>query len=536
MKARNKSHNGSILIKNGFIVDGSGKKGFWGDILIQGERIRSVKRRGELGQTSSYVLDLKRKKVVSPGFIDMHGHSDLAAFYNPLMESKLAQGITAEVIGNCGLTPAPCSSYNAAHLEDVYHCRKFLKGWRTFHSYLRDMKKRKASLKLIPLVGQGTLHSYYCGYKERKMTGKLREKIRKKAQESLNEGAWGLSLGLIYPPGCFTDKLEMKALFRAVKQENAFVAVHMRDEGDNLISSVEELINLSKKCSARLHIAHLKVHGKKNWSKRSQVLRMIREARKEGLNITADRYPYRASWTDLDAILPELVYKKGHLEEIRMLANKESREKVKKIFFENPAHRSRDYFESILISQIRGAKNKIYEGKNLKQVASMMRREPFDAMCELLVGARLMVTAVFFGMSEKNMENIICEPYTVIGTDSSARSFSKLVGKPHPRAFGTFPRFFELFVKSGKMSLEKGVRKCTGLTSDIIGLKDTGYIKEGYFADITVFDLGRIKDRSSYSHPAVKPDGIEYVLVNGGFHLFQGEITGERKGHVVCKE
>ena len=530
-----KSWTGSLLLKNGFIVNGSGKKGFWGDILVKDGRIISINRGSSVSATGAFVLDLCRKKVISPGFIDMHSHSDMSAFHVPDMESKIAQGITAEVIGNCGLSPAPCSRKTVEHLEDVYYSKGRLEKWKRFRTYLKDLKDIRPGLNLLPLAGQGTIHSFYAGYRRVPFSVEFLKKIRKKAEESLRDGSWGISLGLIYPPGCFISSREMTAFFQVCKKYGGLVTAHIRDEGDCVEESVSELVDKACSVGAKLHISHLKVFGRNNWSKAAKICRLIRKARKNGVCLTADCYPYTASWTDLDTVLPDRVYEGGHGREIALLDNKDARKKVREEFFRDSAHREKSFFSSIMVSQARGRQNKVYEGKNLEEIGHMMKADPFDAMCDLLISARLMVTAVFFGMSEKNMEKFICDPYPVIGSDSSARSFHAGAGRPHPRAFGTFPRFFHKFVKSGKLSLEQGVRKCTGLTADILGWKTGGYLKEGNSADITIFDRYRIQDTATYLNPVCRPKGIEYVVINGRFSLFEGKTTKGRNGDVIVK-
>ena len=536
MKNGHKKHlNNDIIIKNGLIVDGTGKKPFLGNIYIKGKKIVSINKGDCLSVPYAKVIDLKKKKVIAPGFIDMHAHSDVSSFKTPSMESKVFQGITSEVIGNCGLTPAPASEKNRNHLEDIYHIKDFLKNWKDFGSYLNNMNNTETCLNIIPLVGHGTIHSFYLGYKEKDVSENIIERMRGKAMRSFLSGAWGVSFGLIYPPGCFTKKEEMTALFKEASKQDVIVAVHMRDEGDHVEQALDECLNIACNTKARLHISHLKVFGKNNWKKITSLLKKIREVRKKGIAVTADRYPYIASWTDLDTILPDFVYSKGHVNEIKLLKKKEEREKIKKIFYKNKLYKNREYFKSILISQIRGSENKKYEGKTLYEISLIEKKDPIDVVFDLLVASKLMVSAVFFGMDERNMEKIIGEPYTVIGTDSSAKIFARSSGRPHPRSFGTFPRFFQHFVRNGKMSLEKGVRKCTGLTADIIGLKNRGYISSGYNADLVIFDIDSIEDTSTYMDPVSKPLGIEYVIVNGICVYVHGELTGKRSGNVIFK-
>ncbi|MBN1521173.1 MAG: amidohydrolase family protein [Candidatus Aureabacteria bacterium] len=534
MNILKKTFLGASLIRSGFIVDGSGKKGFYGDVLFDRHKILAVAKEKQIPQTGKDVIDCRRKKIVCPGFIDMHSHSDTVPFKIPHLDSKICQGITCEVIGNCGLTPFPCGKWNHLHLADVYHM-KGSNRWTTFRSYGKDLEKTRPGLHLVPLVGQGTLHSFYRGYERKPAAASYLQKFRRKCRECFNQGAWGISLGLIYPPGCFIESRELMEVFRGAKESGCVVTAHMRDEGDRVEEALIELLEKARQTRARLHISHMKVSGKRNWKKVTSILGEIRAARRDGLQITADRYPYTASWTDLDTVLPDFIYEKGHKKEIEWLKVKEKREKVREVFFENPAHRDNDFFRSVLISQARGEKAKVFEGKTLEDLSRMTQKDPFDALCDLLVETRLMVTAVFFGMCERNMEKIILEPYTVIGTDSSAKSFDKSAGKPHPRAYGTFPKFIEHFIKSGKINLEKGIRKCTGLSSDILGLKNTGYLKPGYQADIVVFDMDRIRDMSTYTNPVVRPLGIDYVFVGGILAQSHGQTAKERNGHVILR-
>ncbi len=530
-----------ILIRNGFIYDGFGSEPYLGDIGITGDRISFVDRPAniekERGVRGRELIDAKGL-VVAPGFIDVHAHSEFTLLADPRAEGKICQGITTEINGNCGLSSAPL--YGEALIQRENDLREFdIKDrWTTFIEYFTLLEKRHIALNYATLTGHGNLRACVTGYQDKRLSENESEKMRLFLNETTREGSIGLSTGLIYPPGVYSETEELIDLCKILNNREdgrAYIYTsHMRSEGDNLLESIQEIIRIANESGIGVHISHIKTSGDKNWHKIDAALTIIDEARNRGVRITCDRYPYTAASTDLDTVLPPWTYEGGSAQEIDRLRNPEVRNKIKREILS--CHPEQKYWENIYITSVSPEKNKWMEGKSIASVSRHANCEAVDMLFRILIEEKLRVGAIFSSMSEENLRRFLKLPYLMIGTDSSARSGSGPTcrGKPHPRGFGSFPRFLGRYVRdSGLMSMGEAIRRITILPAQTFGIRERGVLRKGAFADITVFDYEKIMDRATFEEPFLKPDGIHHVFVNGVPVVREGEMTENRPGRVL---
>jgi N-acyl-D-amino-acid deacylase len=538
------------LIKGGLIFDGTGSEPFEADIGISGDRIAfinkkakvksqspSVTRRGEKSEVSANrVIDAKGL-AVSPGFIDTHAHSEFTLLADHRAEGKISQGITTEIDGNCGLSAAPLYGEALKQREEDLMELGIVERWTTFKGYF-DILGKGIALNFVTLVGHGNLRACVAGYEDKALNNNEIKKMQALLKEALKEGAIGLSTGLIYPPGVYSTTEELMNLFRPssfiLRPSRLIYTSHMRSEGDKLLESIEEIIRIGRKAGVNIHISHMKTSGKKNWHKIDNAISLIEEARREGIRITCDRYPYTAASTDLDTILPPWVYEGGMKEELKRLKSSEFQEKIKKeILYEYPEI---EYWGNVNIASVSSEKNRWMEGKSIAYIARHEDSETVDIFLKILIEEKLRVSAIFASMNEDNLKRFLSLPYVMIGTDSSARSTSgpTYKGKPHPRGFGSFPRFLGRYVRdNGLISMNEAIHKITMLPAKTFGISKRGVLKKGAFADLVVFDYRKIIDRATFDKPFLKPEGIYYVFVNGLSAVWEGELTGINAGRIL---
>ncbi|MGE5894625.1 MAG: N-acyl-D-amino-acid deacylase family protein [bacterium] len=521
-----------LIIKNALIYDGSGGAPYRASIGVSGDRIAALspELHGGLAIIDGDGL------CASPGFVDTHSHSEFTMLQAPSCESKILQGVTTEINGNCGLSAAPLLGDAHARREDDQRELGISERWSTMDEYFTLLRERKHMINYATLVGHGNIRGSVMGYRNKhaeafEMTG-----MAELLSQVLESGVFGLSTGLIYPPGIFTSAEELIELLRLVKHNGSLVyATHMRSEGDRLVESVSEAIRIGRDGGFKIHISHLKTAGKDNWRKIDEVLGIIDEARSEGQRITFDRYPYTAAATDLDTVLPSWAYEGGNDQELLRLADNTARKKL--IDHMRSRYKERNDYKSIFVSSVVTEKNKWTEGKSILEIAEARRVMPEDAVIDLLIGERIRVSAIFESMSEDNLRRFLKHPLCMVGSDSAVRNFSGITatGKPHPRAFGTFPRYLGRYIIGEKlMPLAEGIRRMTSLPAETFGIYQRGRIQEGNFADIVLFDPQRVSDRATYADPFQKPEGIRTVIVNGAVAVDNGEIQdGVRPGRIL---
>jgi len=523
-----------ILIRNGLVVDGTGNPWFRADVGIDGGRIAKVGRLGSAGAET--VLDAGGL-LVAPGFIDMHSHSDLALTVNPRAESKIRQGVTTEVIGNCGFSAAPAGRDYAEYL------RKYvgpLLGvvdidleWETFGEYLNRLEGRTA-VNVAPLVGHGAVRINTMGFEDRPPTADEMAEMKAFVARAMDEGAQGLSSGLIYPPGCYADTQELIELCRVVAGHGGIYASHIRGEGATLLKALGEAIEIGERAGLPVEVSHHKATGRENWGRVERTLEMMAEARSRGVDITCDQYPYVAGSTGLGSLLPAWAHEGGRERLLERIRDPKTREDIKRAMRGGSFGVDSPGWDSILISTC--PRNRDLEGKNLAEIAGARRADPYETVFDILLEGEGAASMIVFSMCEEDVRRVMRSPLTMVGTDGTAAApYGPLgLGKPHPRWYGTFPRILGRYVREeGVLSLEEAVRKMTSLPAQKLGLHDRGLIREGMHADITVFDPTEVSDRATFAQPHQYPQGIEYVFVNGRVVVERGEHTGALPGRVL---
>ncbi|MBI4843855.1 MAG: D-aminoacylase [Nitrospirae bacterium] len=519
------------LLTGGFIIDGSSADAspMIADIAIEDGKIKAV---GDLsGIDAGRVISIKGL-CASPGFIDAHAHSDFTLLADGRAQGKILQGVTTEVNGNCGLSAAPLLGQAIEQRENELETLGIKERWNSFPEYFSLLLKRGVSVNCATLAGHGNLRASTAGYSYKPPSKEEMSEMKRLLAEAIKAGAKGISTGLVYPPGVFSDTAELIELARVAAKNNCVYATHMRSEGSRLLEAVNEVMAIVNESGIRAHISHLKTDGEKNWKKLKGVFEQIDHENAKGFNVTCDRYPYIASSTGLDSLLPAWAFEGGDRMEMQRLKKEQARLKSGIL----KMHPEKSFWKTVMISSSASVKNKWMEGKTLFEVSIQAKKNPVNCLFDILIEDRLKTGAIFFSMNEENLKAILKRPYTMIGSDSSARSFDGVTSneKPHPRAFGSFPRVLGKYVReSGLLTLSEAVYKMTGLPAATFGIKGRGAVREGYFADITVFDPKKVADKAEYNRPFVKPKGIHHVFVNGVPVVFDGRITGRLPGRIV---
>jgi N-acyl-D-amino-acid deacylase len=514
------------------IIDGSSKSSGirQGDIGIKGDRIEKF---GDLSGATATTVSHASGLIVSPGFIDTHTHSEFTLLADGRAEGKISQGITTEIHGNCGMSAAPLYGPAVEHREKELDELSLKERWNSFSEYYSLLNKKGFTTNFVTLVGHGNLRASVMGFSNREPNSKEKQKMFELLEDALDSGARGISTGLVYPPGVYAHTPEILELTKETVKQGGFVyTTHMRDEGDNILDSVEEALRIGSEAKIHVHISHLKTYGKSNWEKIGSVIKKMFQAQQGGLDLTCDRYPYTAAATDLDAMLPAWAYKGGHKEELKRLQNERKRLSTNIL----KAYPDETSWDAVHISSVNTAGNKWMEGRSLLSISRQLEKPPVDCLFDILTGEKLRVGAIFYTLSEDNLKTILTLPYSMIGSDSSAKSFTGVTaqGKPHPRGFGSFPKVLGKYVREEKiLSLTEAVHKMTGLPAKVFKINQRGTIHQGFFADITVFHPEKIQDRATYDNPFQQPEGVYYVFVNGKPVLWEGKQTDALSGRIL---
>jgi len=539
-----------MVFRNATIVDGTGSPGRTGDVALRNGRIAEVgdvdNARGEREIDCSGL-------VLCPGFIDAHAHSDFALAFNPTCESQVAQGVTTEVMGNCGYSPFPITPKNRGLTFDP---PEMPVSWSTIQEYMRSLPSA-LGINVVSQVGHTTIRAAVAGKEDRKLTADEIREVRRLAAEAVGAGARGLSTGLDYPPGGSADLEELVSVVSEVASRGGFYSSHVRGYSGNLLNAVEEAIEIGRRTGATTIVSHLGAFGRCNWGKAARAIEMIAEARARGQKVYCDLllYPTSGAWWAPRAVLPESDYdwKKGWADNVPEIAAKlrdpaerarlaeeiEKRRAAPKKGFHEEFLIFNDWRDIYLQGVRPGSPNSSLVGKNMEEIGRAMGREPCEAFFELIMSEGKELSTTHFGIDENELLTILRDEYTMISTDTVATSLEKAdepfnVLQSHPRHYGTFPRLFERYVRSlGVLPLEEAVRRVTSLPARVFGLKDRGVIRPGAAADIVVFDPDHIAERGTYLRPGVYPDGIEYISVNGVLAVDRGSLTRACGGRVL---
>ncbi|MCL4477784.1 MAG: D-aminoacylase [Deltaproteobacteria bacterium] len=521
----------NIIIKNGFVVDGTGDKGYYADIEITGDKIV------HLSKTSLSVDEFidASGMVVAPGFIDVHSHSDYHILLNPYAESKVRQGVTTEVNGNCGYSITPVDGIIMKERQEQYYTSYGLKlNIKSISDYVELVNSQGTSLNILMLIGHGTLRGSVMGRKAEQPTDKDMQTMKSLVRQSMEQGASGISTGLAYTPGAYAKTDEVIELAKVVKEYNGIYATHMRSEGSALLESIEEAVTIGREAGLPVEISHLKTMYPENWKKIDRAFEIIENAKKSGIDVDADRYPYISAYTGLASVMPDWVYADSTEMALRRLGDRSVRNRIENELKQRHED-MKDYFSRIMLSQCFVEEDKRFEGMYITDIAKKLNIEPIEVVYQLLIKEGLMTTAIYFAMSEDNLKRIITKPYVSIGSDAGLRAdYGPLYeGKPHPRSYGTYPRVFSDFVKTGLLTLEQAVYKMTSMPAEKMKLKKRGQIKEGWYADIVIFSPERMQDDATYKEPHVYPQGIHTVIVNGDVVINKGIHTKQLPGKIL---
>ena len=532
------THKLDLLITNGRILDGTGNPAYDADIGIIGGQIAVMAR--DLGKTHAQRVIDAEGMVVSPGFIDTHSHDDAYLFINPQCEDKVRQGVTTDVIGNCGFSLAPLSDEHrddmrkasaimgAGHLPDDF--------WNlsSFEEFLTRLDNTRPGINVVPLVGHGTVRIAVLGFENRAPTESELDEMRRLTADAMQAGAFGLSSGLIYVPANYADTEEVIELARIAGEFKGIYTTHMRSEGDREMEAIAETLRIASEAGIAAHISHHKIAGKSNWGKSSDTLKLFAQARADGLLVTCDQYPYLAGSTFLAAALPPNFQAQGPGVFAEKLKQPEIRQAIiaeivggSDAQWENLIKGAG--FENIVISV--SPHHEEYIGKSIARIAEMESKDPFDVFFDLLIEERMEVAMVIFMMDEEDVIRILKDPLTMIGTDG-VPGFG--TAKVHPRMVGTFPRILGRYVRNqGVISLEEAIRKMTSLPARTFGLYKKGILREKLDADLVIFDPETVIDHSTFDDPVQPPAGIHWVVVNGEVAVENGQVMGATSGQVL---
>jgi len=516
------------IIENGRVIDGAGNPWLKADVGVVGDRIEAV---GNLVGAGAERRIEARGLIVAPGFIDIHSHSDYTVLIDPRVESKVRQGVTTEVVGNCGSSAAPMNSEVREYRERYMRAQlgeDFEFSWSTMGDYLSLIDARGASFNVAALVGQGTVRENVMRHDDRPPTETELEDVRSLVAEAMEDGAWGMSTGLIYPPSCYADTDEIVELARVLAEHDGVYFSHIRGEGETLLEAVEEAIEVGERAGVPVEIAHFKASGREHWGKTEESLRLVEEGRMRGVDVTFDQYPYIASSTGLTSLLPHWAHEGGATRLLERLRDPETRRSIA----EDPATSTREP-EAVMVVFARNHPH--YEGKTLSEIARLEGKETTDAVFDLLLAEEAQVSIVSFGMCEDDVRRVMRSPHMMVGSDGRAVAPRGILGrgKPHPRYYGTFPRVLGHYVREGIISLHEAVRKMTSMPAQRLGLRDRGLLREGFRADIAIFDPERVRDEATFTDPHRFASGIPYVIVNGAIVVDSSEHTGALPGRAL---
>ena len=536
-----------LVVRDGKVFTGAGNPWFKADVGVKEGRIVEV---GKILGDAKEVIDA-RGLAVSPGFIDLHDHSDYTIMVNREADSKVHMGVSTTVFASCGSGAAPL---NEEMRDDIRRFSPFLEetgvkvDWSTMEEYLSRLEEGGVSINVAPLVGFGTIRRYVMGMEMRAPTPAELDAMKKEIAKAMEAGCRGITTGLRYDPQSYAETEEVIELTKVVAGYGGFYTSHIRDEGDrgDPLGAVEEIIRIGRETGVPVNISHFKVLSKRFWDLCPRLIEMVEEARAEGVQVTADQYPYKANGTGLGAWIPKWANEGGNEELVKRLNDPDTTERIKEGLAE--AMEDRGGPEAALISSYPLDESLV--GMNIAEVAARRGVDPLDCAVDLLRDhvesvvegrAKGGFSIVNFNQKEENVELIMRQPWVAVGTDGRVHSpegiLNRLIPAPHPRFYGTFPRVLGRYVREkGVLHLADAVRKMTSLPASTLGLSDRGLLVPGMCADITVFDPETVIDRADYT-PAeatkLYPEGIEHLVVNGAVTLRDGEQTGARAGLIL---
>lgn len=517
------------------MYDGRGGAPFTTDVAVTDGRVAAI---GDLSDRDAHERVSCEGFALAPGFIDVHSHSDELWLVDPRCEGKIRQGVTTEIAGNCGTSVAPL--YGSALERKRRDARDYELevGWTSFDAFFTLVEHERPALNVASLVGLGTTRLCVAGPDARRLEREEAEAQNRLIRGAIEEGALGVSSGLIYEPGRYADLEELIACATTARESGApLYASHVRNEGDDVEAAIAEAIAVGERAGVAVQCSHHKAAGKRNWGKVHRTLAAIDRARSHGIDVACDAYPYVASWTELATVLPGAVREGGDRAAlVRLRDPEQALAAALAMQLARDPELGGDGWDTILVTDVGSERNADVAGMRIDALAKRWHTTPARATIRLLEEEEMRVACAFFSMSEDDVATVLSATFCCIGSDASARAFGGITarGVPHPRTYGTFPRVFGRYVRQRHV-FENGeaVRRMTSLPAALFGLRERGTVEPGKHADLVVFDDERIVDRSTYANPYLAPDGVRDVYVNGRAVLREGVLTGERPGRVL---
>jgi N-acyl-D-amino-acid deacylase len=525
-----------LVITNGHIIDGTGSPWYSGDVGIRDGRIAAI---GSLaGVPRKRTIDAAGK-VVSPGFIDMLGQSELTILVDPHLPSKIYQGITSEITGE-GNSVAPLNETIIQDNRNGYDHYKITPDWRTFRQYFERVEKQGMGINLASYVGATQVRRMVLGDNDVQPTPAQLDQMKALVREAMKDGAAGLSTSLEYAPAPYAKTDELIGLATEASKFGGIYATHMRNESDSVIDAVDEALRIGREARIPVEIWHLKVAGKNNWGRMPEVIAKINAARAAGADVSADTYAYTAWHNDFSAFIPAWAHDGGNAKLVERLKDPATRERIRKDMLTPSKDWDNEWQEipgpdAIMIGTVENAKMLPLQGKRLSEIAKLWNKDPMETLFDFLIEDPSTTVAVF-GMSQPDVTLALQQAWVAVDNDSEGTSPDGLLGQehPHPRAYGTFPRILSKYVREEKaLTLEDAIRKFSALPAQRMRLTDRGVLKAGMWADIVIFDPATVHDRATFDNPNQLSEGMDFVLVNGVAVLDQGKMTNALPGKVL---
>ncbi len=523
-----------LLLKNGTVIDGAGGRPYQADVAVQDGRIADIAP-GISEGLARETVDVSGL-CVSPGFIDIHSHSDLSFLEDDRCEAKLYQGVTSELSGQCGSSPFPCPPGQEGRISGYGNTCRGNFAACSLEGFLVGVESRgdKMGTNLMPLVGHGALRCGVLGYENRPATDRELKQMRALLAADMATGAWGLSLGLGYTPGLSADTRELCLLGEEVVPYDGIITSHMRNQGVGTPQSLEEMFAINRHSGAHVHIAHFKASGRASHGRAPEFVQIVREGQASGVNVTVDMYPYTASSSGITNSFPKWSIEGGKQRAVEILCGPERQRLIAEL---EKSFATPEQGETLVIVSTHGRLPEA-DGRNLYEISRMWGVSQAEAAAKIAVETNTDCTCISFAMAEEDVMYMLSQNDFSIGSDGRALSFDPALnaGKPHPRNFGAFPRFLRIARERKLCPPEVAIRRITGLSADAAGLRDRGYLRPGMVADITVVDMDKVTDKATYQDAFQKPEGIVHVLMDGQFALRGGVQTDRRLGRILLKK
>jgi N-acyl-D-aspartate/D-glutamate deacylase len=526
-----------LVITGGSLLDGTGAPAVPGDIGVRAGHIARLAPAGELAQAPAARRIDASGLTVAPGFIDMHNHSDYSILIEPKAESMIRQGVTTMIIGE-SRSAGPVNDRARSGLEP----RDVTIDWTTLGGYFARLERAHMATNIASYVGEEQVWTYVKGYGQSPATPAELDAMKTLVAQAMDEGALGLSTALLEPPSSLATTDNLIELAKVAKEHGGIYSSHIRDEGEGVFRAIDEAIQVGKGAQIPVDIIHMKIAHQKLWGRANEIIAMVQKARDEGFNIQANVYPYTAGQNNLSAIIPPWAHDGGREKMIERLRDPELRKRMHSEILNglpnwyNHYEATGDGWGGMILVELNSARNKPFQGRRMSELIQARGGDPVETLFDVLIEENGSVPTVFFHHSEPDMQLIMKQPWTSIGSDGTAVNPDGPTGRthPHPRYYGTFPRVLGRYVRELKViTLPEAIKKMTSMNADKVGIKDRGRLKEGFWADITIFDSARVIDRATFEQPAQFPVGIEYVIVNGAVTIDKEQHTGALAGKVI---